>query len=328
VDQGHDVSVQAGAGIASGYPDVDYRNVGVNIVDDAVDLYAESQMILKVKEPVAAEYGLLRGEHILFCFLHLAANPELALVLRDKGLAAVAFETVEVDGELPVLAPMSEIAGRLAVQIGATLLHTPAGGRGVLLGGLPSAERGQVVILGAGNVGRNAAAAAADVGANVIVFARAREALEAVHYLGPNVTALPAYRPLIADACYAADILIGAVLVPGARAPKLISADMVRQMKPGSVIVDVSVDQGGCVETIRATDYDDPTYVQDDVVHFGVTNMPGAVPRTSSQALSSALVPYVLRLASKHGLADAIMRKAINVLEGEIVHPVVSEALA
>ncbi|MFQ5936456.1 MAG: alanine dehydrogenase [Acidiferrobacterales bacterium] len=328
VNHGHEVYMQAGAGISSGYPDLDYRNAGVRIVEDAVALYGEARLVLKVKEPVAAEYGLLRDDHVLFCFLHLAANPELALVLRDKRLTAIGFETVESDGKLPLLAPMSEIAGRLAVQIGATLLHTPYGGRGVLLGGLASAERGHVVVLGAGNVGRCAVSAAAETGARVTVFARSRESLVRVHALGHNVTALPAYQSLIADAVLDADLLIGAVLVPGARAPQLVSAELVAQMRPGSVIVDVAVDQGGCVETIRATDYDDPIYVEEDVVHFGVTNMPGAVPRTSSQALSNVLVPYVLRLAGKDALSDETMRGAVNVDDGRIVHPAVADALA
>lgn len=328
VKHGHQVYLQAGAGMSSGYSDLDYRNVGVRIVDDAVSLYAEVQLVLKVKEPVAAEYGLLREEHILFCFLHLAANPELALVLQDKGLTAVGFETVEDRGRLPVLAPMSEIAGRLAFQIGAVLLHSPQGGRGLLLGGLPSAERGHVVVLGAGNVGCCAVGAAAASGARVTVFARHRESLMRVHDLANNVTALPAYDTLVADAVLSADLLIGAVLVPGARAPRLIGTELVAQMKPGSVIVDVAVDQGGCVETIHATDYDNPTYMQEGVVHFGVTNMPGAVPRTSSQALSNALLPYAMRLAEKESLADPVMRKAVNVSKGRIVHAAVVQALA
>ncbi len=327
VKHGHEVYLQAGAGVASGYADIDYRNAGVKIMEGAVDLYAEAQLVLKVKEPVAAEYGLLRSEHILFCFLHLASNPELALVLQEKGLTVVAFETVDVEGRRPVLAPMSQIAGRLAVHIGTTLLHTPASGRGVLLGGLPASGRGHVVVIGAGNVGRNAAAAAA-LGTRVSVFGRNSESLARAHGLGSNVTALPAYRPLIADAIYDADLLVGAVLIAGARTPKVISTDMVAQMKPGSAIVDVSVDQGGCVETIHPTDYDDPTYVHDEVIHFGVTNMPGAVPRTSSQALSSALLPFVSQLACAEGLSDPVMRKAINIAQGGIVHPAVAEALA
>ena len=328
VKHGHQVYVQSGAGMASGYPDLDYRNAGVRIVEDAVTLYSEAELVLKVKEPIAAEYGLLRDDHILFCFLHLAANAELALVLKEKGLTAIAFETVQQQGQLPILAPMSEIAGRLAIQIGAVLLHAPEGGRGLLLGGLASAERGRVVVLGAGNVGSCAVSAAAEMGAQVTVFARSRESLLRVHALGPNVTALPAYQSLIVDAVLNADLLVGAVLIPGARAPQLVTAAQVAQMKPGSVIVDVAVDQGGCVETIRPTDYDHPVYVEEGVVHFGVTNMPGGVPRTSSQALSSALLPFALRLAEKEGLADAVLRAAINVREGDVVHPAVAAALA
>lgn len=329
VRHGHEVYVQAGAGLASGYPDMDYRQAGAQVVPDAATLYARAQMILKVKEPLPAEYSLLRAEHLLFCYLHLAANPELAWALKDKGLTAVAFETVEDENHrLPLLAPMSDIAGRLAVQIGATLLHTYRGGRGILLGGLPSTERGHVVILGAGTVGGNAAAVAAALGAQVTVFAPHRAGLERMHALGPNVTALPSYPALIEQAVYDADLLIGAVLVPGARTPKLVSKDMVSRMKPGAVIVDVSVDQGGCIETTRPTDYDNPTYVVDGVLHFAVTNMPGAVPRTASQALSTALMPYVLRLAEPDGLSDPALAKGVNVANGQFVHPAVRESLA
>ena len=327
VKHGHEVLIQSSAGVASGYPDEDYRRAGAQIVPDAAALYGSAQMILKVKEPVASEYGLLRKDHILFSYLHLAATPKLAQVLVEKGLTAVAFETIEANGKLPLLAPMSDIAGRLSVHIGTTLLHGYAGGRGVMLGGLPSTERGHVVILGAGVAGGNAATVAAVLGAQVTVLARHREELERMHALGPNVTTLPSYAPLIAEAVSSADLLIGAVLIPGAKAPKLVTAAMVRTMKPGSVIIDISVDQGGCVETIRPTDYDRPTYIQDGVVHFGVTNMPGAVPRTASQALSIVLTPYVLRLATEGGLQDPMIAKGINVAGGKIVHPAVASAL-
>jgi alanine dehydrogenase len=328
VRNGHEVFIQSGAGDASGYPDEDYRRLGAQVVPDAAALYGGVQLLLKVKEPVPSEYGLLRKDHILFSYLHLAATPKLAQVLVEKGLTAVAFETVETNGKLPLLAPMSDIAGRLAVHIGATLLHSPAGGRGVMLGGLPSTERGHVVILGAGAAGGNAAAVAAALGARVTVFAPRREELERMHALGPNVTALPSYAPLIAEAVSGADLLIGAVLIPGAKAPKLVTAAMVRRMQPGSVIIDISVDQGGCIETTRPTDYDHPTYVQDGVVHFGVTNMPGAVPRTASQALSTVLVPYILRLATEGDLKDPVLAKGVNVAGGKIVHPAVAAALA
>ncbi len=328
VRRGHEVFLQSGAGVLTGYPDEVFTSVGVKIADDAADLYARAQMVVKVKEPIEAEFDLLREDHLLFCFLHLAALPELTKVLQNKGLTAVAWETVEENGKLPILAPMSEIAGRLATQIGTTLLHRHNGGRGLMLGGLPSADRGHVVVLGAGSVGINAADVAASLGARVTVFARSRESHMRANALGPNVTGLPAYHDLIAETVCEADLLVGAVLIPGARAPRSVTAEMVRGMKPGSVIVDVSVDQGGCVETIHPTTYEDPTYIVDDVVHFGVTNMPGAVPATSSQALSSALVPYTLRLASDDGLSDPALAGAINVAGGRIVHPAVAEALA
>jgi len=331
VKAGHEVLIQSGAGLDSGYSDDDYRQIGARIVGDARALYGEAQMIVKVKEPIAPEYALLRADHILFSYLHLAANPELARVLLKQRLTAIAFETVEAEGRLPLLVPMSDIAGRLAVHIGIGLLHQHHGGRGVLIGGLPSSERGHVVVLGAGVAGGNAAAVAAALGAQVTVLAPDRPGLERMHALGPNVTALPSYAALIERAVADADLLIGAVLVPGALAPKIVTAAMVKRMKRGSVIVDISIDQGGCVETMRATTYENPTFVVDGVIHFGVTNMPGAVPRTASQALSTVLLPYVQRLAAR-GARDAandpMFRNGINIADGRIVHPRVAEALA
>ncbi len=328
VRAGHAVLLQSGAGNATGYSDADFETVGVRIVPDAESVYGEAEMVLKVKEPIEPEYALLRRDHRLFCFLHLAAVPELARVLAEKRLTAIACETVEEGGRLPILAPMSAIAGRLATQIGTTLLHRHNDGRGIMLGGLPSADRGHVVVLGAGSVGWNAADVAASLGARVTVLSPGQAYQERAHRLGPNVTALPAYADLLERALLDADLFVGAVLVPGARAPRAVGAAMVRRMRPGSVIVDVSVDQGGCVETIRPTTYVDPTFVVDGVVHFGVTNIPGAVPRTSSQALSSALLPYVLRLAGDPGLEDPVLRGAANVVDGAIVHPAVKEALS
>lgn len=328
VRHGHEVFIQTTAGVASGYPDEDYRRVGAQIAPDAAALYGGVQLVLKVKEPIDSEYKLLRKDHILFSFLHLAALPGLAQALKEKGLTAVAFETVEANGKLPLLAPMSDIAGRLSVHIGTTLLHGHTGGRGVMLGGLPSTERGHVVILGAGVAGGNAAAVAAALGAQVTVLAPYREELERMHALGPNVTALPSHAHQISEAVASADLLIGAVLIPGAKAPKLVTADMVRRMKPGSVIIDISVDQGGCIETIRPTDYDHPTYMEHGVVHFGVNNMPGVVPRTASQALSTVLVPYVLKLATDGGLQDPAFAKGINVAGGKFLHPAVAAALS
>jgi len=327
VRAGNEVYLQAGAGERSGYPDSIYSTHGIQILPDAAALYGRAQLIVKVKEPIAPEYELLRSEHVLFSYLHLAAVPELVRVLVKKGLTAVAFETVEVKSRLPLLAPMSEIAGRLAVQVGAHLLHAPMGGRGILLGGLPGAEHGRVVVLGAGEAGGAAVAVAAALGAAVTVFARSRASLARMCQLGPNVTALHSYHGAIAAAVEQADLLVGAVLIPGARAPQLVTRAMVRSMRPGAVIVDISVDQGGCIETIRPTDYKHPTYVEEGVIHFGVTNMPGAVPRTASQALSGAIAPYVARLTQPGWEQDTALRAGINVQGGKLVHPAVAAAL-
>ena len=315
--QGHEVFVQAQAGLMSGYSDNDFQAAGVTILADAATLYGQTDMIVKVKEPQPAEFSLLRKDHLLFSYLHLAAEPTLLASLREIGLTAVAFETVQDGRTLPLLAPMSDIAGRLAVQIGANLLQQPHGGRGVLLGGLPAAERGHVVILGGGN----AAVMAQAIGAEVTVFDPNRDKLAAMRALGPNVTGLHPYQFAIEEHLHSADLLIGAVLIPGAKAPHLVTADMVRHMQPGSVIIDISVDQGGCIETTRPTDYNQPTFVWEGVVHFGVTNMPGAVPRSASQALSAALVPYILGLAATGWESDPILASGLNVKAGKIVHP-------
>ena len=327
VKHDHEVFLQSGAGIASGYSDDDYAQLGIEILPDAQALYGQSQLVVKVKEPIEPEFDLLRKDHIIFSYLHLAANPVLAKVLCDKGLTAVAFETIEQNHALPLLAPMSDIAGRLSVQIGTTLLYRPNGGRGVLLGGMPTAERGNVVVLGAGSAGGNAVHVAASLGANVTVFARSRDSLARMHDLGPNVTALPSYQNLIDDAVCNADLLIGAVLITGARTPILVSEDLVKQMRPGSVIIDIAVDQGGCVATTRPTTYESPTYIEHGVVHFGVTNMPGAVPRTASQALSASLTPFILRLAANDGMSDPAIKSGVNITGGSIVHPAVRDAL-
>jgi len=327
VERGHDLFVQLNAGVASGYTDELYRKAGAEIVPDADTLYRSAQLIVKVKEPIDSEFDRLEERHRLFSYLHLAANPKLGAVLLDKGLVAVAFETVEAQGQLPLLAPMSDIAGRLSVQIGATLLHRYHGGRGLLLGGLAAAERGSVVVLGAGSAGAKAAAVAAALGAEVSVFARSRTSLEKMRQLGNNVTALYAFRDSLAKAVRNADLLVGAVLVPGAKAPQLVDEGLVSTMKPGSVIVDIAVDQGGCIETTRPTDYTAPTYVAHDVIHFAVTNMPAAVPRSASQALSAALIPYVTRLAEDNWQQDEALQKGINIANGKVVHPVVAEAL-
>ena len=329
VHAGHTVYVEHNAGKLSGYPDEQYVAIGATIAADANTTYSQAELIVKVKEPVTDDLALLRKDHLLFCFLHLAANPELARRLQDIGLTAVAFETVEADsGALPLLAPMSDIAGRIATQIGTSLLHRPQGGKGLLLGGLPGAERGRVVIIGAGNAGGNAAAMAAAIGAEVMVFDLRRERLAAMRTLGNNVTGLYPYKDAIKRAVATADLLIGATLKTARRAPHIVSRDMVRQMQPGSVIVDISVDQGGCIETTRPTSYESPTYVDEGVLHFAVTNMPGAVPRSASQALSAALLPYVHSLTRADWKNSPSLNRGINVASGELIHPALKESLA
>jgi len=326
VAEGHALLVEQGAGQASGYSDEQYRAAGAELVVDAEAVYGGAELIVKVKEPQPQEVALLRPDHLLFCFLHLAAATELMRQLRDIGLTAVAFETVETDDHrLPLLAPMSDIAGRVAVQVGANLLHRPQGGKGLLLGGLPAAERGRVVILGAGVAGGNAALLAAAMGAEVTVFDRSRDKLERMRALGNNVTALHPYPDALHEAVVEADLLIGAVLITGHRAPHLVSAATVAEMGEGGVIIDISVDQGGCIETTRPTTWAEPTFVVDGVIHFGVTNMPGSVPRSASQALSAALIPYVSRLATGDWRHDAALARGINVDGGEIVHPALRE---
>jgi alanine dehydrogenase len=321
VRTGHRVAVEQGAGLASGFADQAYRDQGVEILADAAAIYDFAELLVKVKEPVGPELELLQARHLLFCFLHLAALPELQQRLLAIGLTAVAFETLVDGGGLPILAPMSDIAGRLAVQIGSNLLHRPMGGKGLLLGGLPGVPRGRVVILGAGQAGGNAALVAAALGAEVTIFDKRRERLEAMRALGPNVTALYAYYESIERAVAAADLLIGAVLIPGARAPRLISAEQVAAMQAGSVLADISVDQGGCIETTRPTTYAEPTYQVSGVTHFCVTNMPGAVPRSASQALSAAVIPYLLPLAAGELERNPALRTGINVKAGALVHP-------
>jgi len=328
VSAGHEVYVQTAAGELSGFPDEQYRAAGVTVCSDAGATYGAAGLIVKVKEPVAQDLELLRSDHVLFSFLHLAAEPALAEQLRAIGLTAIGFETVETDsGALPLLAPMSDIAGRLATQIGTTLLHQPQGGKGLLLGGLPGVRRGRVVIIGAGHAGGNAALMAAGIGAEVTVFDLRTGRLAAMRALGNNVTGLYPYPEVVHNALAGADLVIGAALVTGQRAPHIVSRATVRSMQPGSVIVDVSVDQGGCVETTRPTTYADPTYIEEGVVHFCVTNMPGAVPRSATQALSAALLPCVAQLAAPDWEQYAPLARGINVRAGRLVHPALQSAL-
>ncbi len=323
VRRGHEVHVQAGAGLKSGFSDEDYTRVGVTLAATAKKLYEVGELIVKVKEPIAGDLKYLRKDHLLFCYLHLAAEPKLTQRLLDIGLTGIAFESVqEADGSLPLLAPMSIIAGRIATQIGTHLLHQPAGGKGKLLGGLPSTERGKVVVLGAGAAGGNSAALAASMGANVVVFDMRPDRLAQMMALGPNVTALYPYAETVAHEVKDADLVIGAVLIPSAKAPHVVTRAMVKSMEPGSVLVDIAIDQGGCFETSKPTTYAHPTYVVDGVTHFCVTNMPGAVPQTSSRAICAAILPYVQRLAAGKGWRKfEPLKGGINVEDGKIVHP-------
>ncbi|MFV1983602.1 MAG: alanine dehydrogenase [Thiohalomonadales bacterium] len=326
VKNGHEVYVETNAGLLSGYSDQQYINSGIKICSTATELFQQAELLVKVKEPLPEEIDKLRPDQLLFSYLHLAAAPELLSALCATGVTAIAFETVaDESGKLPLLTPMSDIAGRLAVQIGSNLLYHHHQGRGVLLGGLPAAERGKVVILGAGVAGSNAARIAAGLGAEVVIFDNNRDKLEAMRAIGDNVTSLYPFTDNIKDYVVQADLVVGAVLIPGAKAPHLVDAELVKAMHSGSVLVDISVDQGGCIETIHPTSYDDPTYIWEGVIHFGVTNMPGAVPRTASQALSAAILPYIQKLTDKNWQNDVYLSGAINVSQGEIIYHTLKE---
>jgi alanine dehydrogenase len=319
--RGHEVWVERHAGIQSGYPDELYEAVGCRIAQSHQQVFENSELVIKVKEPIAEDLACLARHHLLFCYLHLAPVPKLTEALLRIGLTAIAFETVEENRRLPLLAPMSDIAGRLSIQIGTHLLHQPEGGKGILLGGVTAARRGRVTIVGAGVAGGSAAEVAAALGAQVTVFDLDLDKLEKMRQLGSNVTALYAHADDVARSVAQADLVVGAVLVTGEKAPHVISKAMVKSMQPGSVVVDISVDQGGCVESTVPTTYEKPTYVWEGVTHFTVTNMPGAVPRTSSQALSAAISPYALHLADGSWRQREALVRGINVENGRIVHP-------
>ncbi len=328
VRQGHEVFLEASAGELSGYKDEEYRAQGVIICASAQDLYTNAELIVKVKEPVAGDLAYLTAQHTLFCFLHLAANTVLTQRLCDIGLTAVAFETVTDDqGALPLLKPMSQIAGTLAVQIGTHLLHQPQGGKGLMLGGLKMTDPGHVVVLGGGAAGTAAATRAAAIGASVTVIDRDTERLQYLCGLSSLIHGELSTEMTIAQAVNSADLLIGAVLLPGLHAPRLVSESQVKCMQPGSVIIDISVDQGGCIETIHATDYQQPTYTMHDILHFGVTNMPGAVPRTASQALSSVILPYVQCLCEPEWETNPHLQDGINVRAGKIDNELIRQAM-
>jgi len=330
---GHDLLVETGAGAEIGFSDADYRAAGATIAGGAEDVFANADLIVKVKEPQPAECRRLRPGQLLFTYLHLAPDPEQARLLMESRCTAIAYETVtDRDGRLPLLAPMSEIAGRMAVQVGATALHKTTGGSGVLLGGVPGVLPGKVLVIGGGVVGANAARMAMGLGADVVVADRSVARLAQLDDLfGPRLktvyASVDALDRLVADA----DLVVGAVLVVGAAAPKLVKRAQLGRMRRGSVLVDVAIDQGGCFETSHATTHSDPTYVVDGIVHYCVANMPGAVARTSTQALNHATLPFVQALAGKgwrRALAeDAHLRNGLNVHDGRIAHPAVAAAL-
>ncbi|MEW6231170.1 MAG: alanine dehydrogenase [Chloroflexota bacterium] len=329
---GHHVLVEAGAGEGSGFTNAEYAQVGAEIAPTHAEAFTKTDLVLKVKEPLSSEYELLRPGLILFTYLHLAAIEELTRELVRKNVTAVAYETVQLaDGTLPLLTPMSEVAGRMAVQVGAHYLEKMNGGRGKLLGGVPGVSPCNVVIIGGGTVGINAAQIALGLGAQVTIIDKNVERLrylsEVLH--GRLVTLMS--NPLnIAQAVSYADLVIGAVLVPGAKAPNLVTREMVKTMKTGSVVVDVAVDQGGCVETCHPTTHSAPTYTVDGVVHYCVTNMPGAVPRTSTYALSNVTLPYALKLANLGFVnavkADPALAKGVNVYAGHVTYKAVADA--
>jgi alanine dehydrogenase len=333
VRAGHAVVVQQSAGDGAGFDDDAYRAAGALIANDITEVYASAEMIVKVKEPLATEYALLQPGQMLFTYLHLAAVPELAAALVQARCTAVAYETIQLaDGSLPCLTPMSAIAGRLAIQEGAKYLERPYGGRGVLLGGVPGVQRGKVLILGGGVVGTHAAKMAVGLGADVTILdLSARRLAELDDLFSGRVQTLYSNEGNLVRSLAQADLVIGAVLVPGASAPKLIRRAHLAGMLPGALIVDVAVDQGGCVETTRATSHDEPIYVVDGVLHYAVPNMPAAVARTSTLALTSVTLPYGLLLA-EHGVEAAIaarpeLRLGLNARNGTIVNPAVAAAL-
>ncbi len=329
--RGHDVSIETSAGDGSSFPDSAYEGVGARIVS-VDEVWADSDLLLKVKEPIAPEYVRLREGLILFTYLHIAADEPLTRALADSGIAAVAYETVETDNHaLALLAPMSEIAGRLAAQAGAYFLEKPLGGRGLLLGGVPGVAPGRVVVIGGGIVGYNAAVIAIGLGANVTILERSIDRMRQLdEILSGRVSLVMSSSLQIEESVTEADVVIGAVLIPGAVAPKLVTREMLGEMKQGAVLCDVAIDQGGCTETSRPTTHSDPVYEVDGVTHYCVANMPGAVPITSTKALTNATLPYVEEIAD-HGLREAVARdpalaRGVNVLDGRITYEAVAEA--
>lgn len=332
VSHGHRVLTERRAGEGSGLSDAQYRAAGAQVLRTAREVWHDAELILKVKEPLPAEYRHLREGLLVFTYLHLAASEELTKTLRAKKVGAIGYETIQLDdGSLPLLAPMSEVAGRLSIQVGSWCLQAPNGGAGILLGGASGVRPANVVILGAGIAGANACQIAAGVGAHVSIIDRNPARLRYMHdILGGHITTVMSNHANIEEEVLAADLVVGSVLVAGAKAPHLVTRKMVRAMKRGAAIVDISIDQGGCVETSRPTTLDDPIYVTDGVVHYCVTNMPAIVPRTSTFALTNATLSYALELADK-GLQRAVrenipLQRGVNVLKGHVTHAGVAEA--
>ncbi|MBW1710780.1 MAG: alanine dehydrogenase [Deltaproteobacteria bacterium] len=330
---GHQVFVQEGAGQGCGIADEEYIKAGAGLLATAEEVYERAEMIVKVKEPLSQEYPLIKEGQVLFTYLHLAPDPELTKILINCKCIGVAYETIQVgDGSLPLLTPMSEVAGRLAPQVGAHYLEKVQGGRGVLLGGVPGVEKGKVTVIGGGVVGTNAAKIAVGLGAEVYVLDINPRRLAALDDIfGSSITTIMANQENIARLVSVSDLVIGAVLIPGAKAPALITREMISSMPPGSVVVDVAIDQGGCVETSRPTTHQDPVFVIDGVIHYCVTNMPGAVARTSTFALTNVTLPYVLEIAN-NGLEKAVKENralslGVNLYKGEVTYPAVAEPM-
>lgn len=331
-NHGHEVYVQSTAGEGTGFSDDQYVEAGAKILPTIEEVYATGEMIIKVKEPIEPEYALVRKDQVLYTYFHFASHRPLTEAMINSGAVCIAYETVqEPDRSLPLLIPMSEVAGRMSIQEGAKYLEKPMGGRGILLGGVPGVLPAQVVILGGGIVGTNAAKMAAGLGAEVIILDINLDRLRYLDDVMPaNVSTMYSNAYNIKKLSMSADLIVGAVLIPGAKAPKLITRDMLQDMKNGAVLVDVAVDQGGCIETCRPTTHDDPTYVIDGVVHYCVANMPGAVPYTSTIALTNATLPYAIQLANK-GWEQACnenedLKKGLNVVDGKIVYKAVADA--
>ncbi len=331
VDAGHEVLVELDAGKNSGFQDVEYERAGAKILKTAKDVYGKAGMVVKVKEPQKSEFGLLRENQILFTYLHLAAEREVTEMLLERKVTAIAYETVELgDGTLPLLTPMSEVAGCMAAQIGAHYLEKTYGGFGKLLGGVTGVEPSKVVVLGSGIVGMNAAKIAFGMGADVTIIGRNEKQLKNIERVWNGKVKTLVSNPLNIEKSVAeADLLVGAVYLTGAKAPKLVTRAMVKRMKPGSVIVDVAIDQGGCIETSRPTSHQNPTYVEENVIHYCVTNMPGAVPHTSTFALTNATLPYALKIANgfEKAIGDEALRKGVNTYKGRLTNKDVAGAL-